>query len=150
LEGLAIEDVGLFYGHLVYIVAILVSFMVILYILWPFGNFFPFWHFVPRKIWQPRFKVCCRGDKCSVHQGDKIGRIFAHRAFAYFGQSFIITKVAQIFGHFFHGNICVLILSGTGLGDVLGDFVSRTHRVTLPARANGTGTSTNTGVRKKN
>jgi hypothetical protein len=33
LEGLAVEDVGIFYGHLVY-------FMAIWYILWPFGIFY--------------------------------------------------------------------------------------------------------------
>jgi hypothetical protein len=36
---------GIFYAHLVY-------FMAIWYILWPFGIFFPFWYVVPRKIWQ--------------------------------------------------------------------------------------------------
>jgi hypothetical protein len=37
---------GIFYGHLVY-------FMDIWYILSTFGIFFPFWYFLPRKIWQP-------------------------------------------------------------------------------------------------
>jgi hypothetical protein len=54
LEGLAMEDVGKFYAHLV-------QFTVFCYILWTFiyvvhGNlehFFPFWNFVLRKIWQP-------------------------------------------------------------------------------------------------
>jgi ABC-type spermidine/putrescine transport system permease subunit II len=53
LEGLAIENLGIFYGLLVYFTAIG-------NILWPFGifcghlvYFFPFWYFVPRKIWQP-------------------------------------------------------------------------------------------------
>jgi hypothetical protein len=47
------EDVGLFYGLLVYFTAIWS-------ILWPFCifvpylvNFFPFWYAIPRKIWQP-------------------------------------------------------------------------------------------------
>jgi hypothetical protein len=47
------EDDGIFYGHLVH-------FRVFCYILWTFGiirgnlvYFFPFWYFVPRKIWQP-------------------------------------------------------------------------------------------------
>jgi hypothetical protein len=47
------EDAGIFYGHLVH-------FTVLCYILWTFGvvrrnlvNFFPFWYFAPRKIWQP-------------------------------------------------------------------------------------------------
>jgi hypothetical protein len=45
------EDVGIFYCHLVY-------FTVIWYILWlfgflwSFGIFFPFWYVVSRKIWQ--------------------------------------------------------------------------------------------------
>jgi hypothetical protein len=53
LEGLTVEDVGIFYWHLYY-------FMAIWYILWPFGIFCgnlvyfpPFWYFGPRKIWQP-------------------------------------------------------------------------------------------------
>jgi hypothetical protein len=37
---------GIFYGHLVYFVAIW-------FIIWLFGIFFPFWYAVPRKIWQP-------------------------------------------------------------------------------------------------
>jgi hypothetical protein len=53
LEGLAMEDVGMFYGQLVYFVNIwnilwtsdrfyghLVYFMAIWYILWPFGIYF--------------------------------------------------------------------------------------------------------------
>jgi hypothetical protein len=53
LEGLALKDVGIFYGYLVH-------FTVFCYILWTFGiargnlvYFFAFWYFVPRKIWQP-------------------------------------------------------------------------------------------------
>jgi hypothetical protein len=52
LEGLAMEDFGKCYSHLVYFTAIS-------YILWPFGIFcghfcifFSFWYFVPRQIWQ--------------------------------------------------------------------------------------------------
>jgi hypothetical protein len=52
LEGLAIKDDGIFYGHLVH-------FKVFGYIFWTFGTvggnlvyFFPFWYFVPRQIWQ--------------------------------------------------------------------------------------------------
>jgi hypothetical protein len=36
----------------------IVYFVAIWYILWLFGIFFPFWHFVPREIWQP----------CTAHQ----------------------------------------------------------------------------------
>jgi hypothetical protein len=50
------NDVGKFYGHMVY-------FSDILYILWPFGIFcghfsifFLFWFAVPRKIWQLCFQ----------------------------------------------------------------------------------------------
>jgi hypothetical protein len=50
LEGLAMEDVVIFYGHLVH-------FTVFCYILLTFGkvcgnlvHFIPFWYFVPRKI----------------------------------------------------------------------------------------------------
>jgi hypothetical protein len=73
LEGLAMEDVGIFYGrfglfycHLVYFTAVwsillpfglfychLLYFVAICYILWLFGIIFPFWYVVPRKIWQP-------------------------------------------------------------------------------------------------
>jgi hypothetical protein len=42
------EDVGIFYGHLVYFTyGHLVNFMAIGYILWLFGIFFPFWSVVP-------------------------------------------------------------------------------------------------------
>jgi hypothetical protein len=53
----------LFYGHLVYIVAIWYIlwpfgiFTAIWYILWLFGIFFPFCYVVPIKIWQPCFRV---------------------------------------------------------------------------------------------
>jgi hypothetical protein len=53
LEGLAMEDAGMFYGHLVYFTAfchILLTFGIVC------GNLvyvFPFWCYVPRKIWQP-------------------------------------------------------------------------------------------------
>jgi hypothetical protein len=53
LGGLGMENVGIFYGHLVY-------FAGIWQILLPFGKvcchlvyFFPFWYVLPRKIWQP-------------------------------------------------------------------------------------------------
>jgi hypothetical protein len=53
MEGLAMANLGIFYDHLVYCIAIG-------NILWPFGIFCghlvyfpPFWYFVPRKIWQP-------------------------------------------------------------------------------------------------
>jgi hypothetical protein len=58
LEGLAIEEDCIFYGHFV-------QFRVFCYILWTFGevrgnlvDFYPFWYFVPRKIWQPCTKLC--------------------------------------------------------------------------------------------
>jgi hypothetical protein len=51
LEGLAMENLGIFFDHLVYFTAIG-------NILWPFGifcgnlvYFSPFWYFGPRKIW---------------------------------------------------------------------------------------------------
>jgi hypothetical protein len=53
LGGLPMENIGIFYDHLVY-------FRPIGNMLWPFGifcdhveYFSPFWYFVPRKIWQP-------------------------------------------------------------------------------------------------
>jgi hypothetical protein len=53
LEGLAMEQAGLLYGHLIY-------FMDIGYLLLSFGTFcahlvpfLRFWYHVPRKIWQP-------------------------------------------------------------------------------------------------
>jgi hypothetical protein len=62
LEGLAIEDSGIFYVNLVNFTGILVYFLVICYIsrpfwyiLWLFGIFPPIWNVAPRKIWQPCF-----------------------------------------------------------------------------------------------
>jgi hypothetical protein len=46
----SLRPFGIFYNHLLYIMAIL-------YIFWLFGIFPPFWYVVARKIWQP----------CSVH-----------------------------------------------------------------------------------
>jgi hypothetical protein len=53
LEGLAMEDVGIFYVHLV-------NFLANWHFWWQFGtfchllvHFYPFWYLVPRKIWQP-------------------------------------------------------------------------------------------------
>jgi hypothetical protein len=55
IGGLAIDNVVIFYGRLVY-------FTSVGYILRPFGMFYgyllsfiPFWYVVPRKIWQPWF-----------------------------------------------------------------------------------------------
>jgi hypothetical protein len=47
LEGLAIEDVSIYYGYLVYFTAIFYIFC------GNFVSFYPFWYIVPRKIWQP-------------------------------------------------------------------------------------------------
>jgi hypothetical protein len=53
LEGLEMEDIGIFYehlGHFTFFCYILLTFGIVC------GNweyFFPFWYFVPRKIWQP-------------------------------------------------------------------------------------------------
>jgi hypothetical protein len=56
LDGLALEDDGIFYRHLVHFTAFCS-------ILWTFGivrvnlvYFFPFWYLEPRKIWQPWFE----------------------------------------------------------------------------------------------
>jgi hypothetical protein len=63
LEGLAMEDVGVFYGHSVYFTAIRFT-------LWPFGTFsgnlvyFPsFWYIVPRKSGNPVRFVCTKSWK---------------------------------------------------------------------------------------
>jgi hypothetical protein len=45
-EGLRMENVGIFYGHLEYITAIG-------YILWSLGKLVVIWYIVSRKIWQP-------------------------------------------------------------------------------------------------
>jgi hypothetical protein len=45
LEGLAIEDVGIFYGHWAYFTANWFIWGLLVY-------FSPFWFAVPRKIWQ--------------------------------------------------------------------------------------------------
>jgi hypothetical protein len=64
------EDVGIFYVHLV-------NFPAISHILWPFGifstvlvHFYPFWYVVPRKIWQPCFKVKTKGQMRLKQKGD--------------------------------------------------------------------------------
>jgi hypothetical protein len=63
-DGVSMEDVGIFYGHLDY-------FMAMSYVLWPFGMvcsflvyFSPFWYVVPRNIWQPcsKWMSCQRGE----------------------------------------------------------------------------------------
>jgi hypothetical protein len=58
-----VEDVGLFYGRLVYLTDTW-------YFLWPFGKFyghfgifFPFWYVVARKIWQPCFWMQSNTEK---------------------------------------------------------------------------------------
>jgi hypothetical protein len=58
LEGLAMEDVGIFYVIMAFFIyGLLVYFMVYLiyfgYILWLFGIFSTCWYVVHRKIWQP-------------------------------------------------------------------------------------------------
>jgi hypothetical protein len=56
LEGLSIENLGIFYDHLIYFTAtgnILWSFSILCGDLVYFS---PFWYFGPRKIWQP----CCK------------------------------------------------------------------------------------------
>jgi hypothetical protein len=57
LEGLRLENVHIFYGHLEHL-------MDICDILWLFGtfcvhlvHFFRFWYHVPRKIWQPWLRL---------------------------------------------------------------------------------------------
>jgi hypothetical protein len=51
------DDVGIFYGHVVYFVDNWYILWKIRFILWSFDNFFPFWYVVPRKIWQPLFAL---------------------------------------------------------------------------------------------
>jgi hypothetical protein len=60
LAGLAMEDVGIFYGHLVHFMDFCFILWSYVILLWTFdivrGNlvyFFPLLYFVPRKIWQP-------------------------------------------------------------------------------------------------
>jgi hypothetical protein len=57
LDGLAMENLAIFYNHLIYFAAFG-------NIVWPFGIlcdnlvYFPsFWYFGPRKIWQPWLKT---------------------------------------------------------------------------------------------
>jgi amino acid transporter len=67
--------------------------------------------------------------KGSRHQGDLIGRIFAHWAIISVG-FFKITEVAHIFNTFITVKIMpYLILTKIGLFYILGDF-SQTHLVT--------------------
>jgi hypothetical protein len=67
------ENIGLFYGHMVYFIAIW-------YIFWPFAILYgylvyisPFWYVVPQKIWQPcrrrRQKEVVLSPACSVPTG---------------------------------------------------------------------------------
>jgi hypothetical protein len=58
MEGIAMEDVGVFYGDLG-------SFTANWYYAGPFGlnygylvHFPPFWYILPSKIWQPCSEVC--------------------------------------------------------------------------------------------
>jgi hypothetical protein len=77
LEGLAIENLGIFHDYWVYFTAIG-------NILWPFGKFCghliyfsPFWYFVPRKIWQPCSSAKKWGPcvfKCSSEELTRIAR----------------------------------------------------------------------------
>jgi hypothetical protein len=60
------EDVGIFYGHLVY-------FTDIRYILWPLVTFsgslvylFPFWYVVARKIWQPCSQIDVKNNLIAI------------------------------------------------------------------------------------
>jgi hypothetical protein len=54
LEGLGIDNVGIFCGHSQYFNNYLVCFLAI----WSFGEFSPvFWYVVPRQIWQPWLRV---------------------------------------------------------------------------------------------
>jgi hypothetical protein len=52
--GSSMKDIGILHRHLVYFTAIWYS-------LWLFGIVFPFWYFVPRKIWQPWFGALIDG-----------------------------------------------------------------------------------------
>jgi hypothetical protein len=51
--GLGIQNIVTFYGHLEYITAIWYNLQPFAISLWPFGIFFHFGMFGPRKIWQP-------------------------------------------------------------------------------------------------
>jgi hypothetical protein len=51
------EDVGIFYGHLVYFTIMAIWYILPLWpsgigilTLWPFGIFYPFWYFVPKNL----------------------------------------------------------------------------------------------------
>jgi hypothetical protein len=73
------EDVGKYFGD-------------IWSILWPFvilcSNLvhFPCWYIVPRRIWQPCWRLF---DSFNLEQGDQIGLIFANFAIAYFTGPFL-------------------------------------------------------------
>jgi hypothetical protein len=53
LEGLAMEDVVIFYVRLVHFTVFCYILLTLGIVCGKFGIFFPFWYFVPRKIWQP-------------------------------------------------------------------------------------------------
>jgi hypothetical protein len=49
MKGLAMEDFGIVYGHLVNFTAIwYMYFLAIWYILWLLGKFLPFWYFASK------------------------------------------------------------------------------------------------------
>jgi hypothetical protein len=47
-----------------------------------------------KKIFHPKRK---KGENVVGQQGDLIGRIFAYRAFIYFGQFFLISRFDHVF-----------------------------------------------------
>jgi hypothetical protein len=57
-------------------------------------------------------------------QGGQIWRIFAHWTICRFLWEvfFQITRIAEMFGLYFHGNCYALILTKNVLGYILGDF----------------------------
>jgi hypothetical protein len=57
------ENLGIFYDHLVY-------FRALGNILWPFGIFSPLWYFAPRKIWQPSRTDCFSRIDSYERKGD--------------------------------------------------------------------------------
>jgi hypothetical protein len=57
------EDVAIFYVHLVNFYGHLANFMAIWYMLHRLGTFLPFWYLVSRNIWQPWMDGCTVGSQ---------------------------------------------------------------------------------------
>jgi hypothetical protein len=77
--------------------------------------------------------------RAAFKQGDQIGRLFAYLAIIFSGKFFESCRSSQnlLSTYFFHGKSCVVCFNFDKrmLGNILGDFFSKTHLVTLLSEA---------------